>query len=95
MTNLKLMTNASAVIDTSTVGMPFIMLKFANSDLVINTGLAFEDYPDFEPKPHKVYVDENDKILIKCNLDLLDTPIRASMVIGQGVKPEYKYDEYV
>ena len=43
----------------------------------------------------RVYVDENDKILIKCNLDLLDTPIRASMVIGQGIKPEYKYDEYV
>ena len=95
MTNLKLMTNAKAVEDTDHSKMPFIMLTFTDSDLVINTGLALEDYPDFEPKPHKVYVDENDKILIKCNLDLLDTPITASMVIGQGIKPEYKYDEYV
>ena len=105
MTNMKLLTNANAKgdikdSDNPVAPPPFIMLyvKYKDNSVKFNTYLSFEDYPDFDAtKDHKVYVDDNDKVLIKCTADLLDTSLKMSDIISAmpGFIPEYKYDEYI
>ena len=97
MTNMKLLTNVSAIIESDNPEST-ILLKADNNSKTINTYLMLEDYPDFDTtQSHKVYMDDKNKVLIKCSGDLLDPGIDLSVLMSNFVdfKPAYKYDEYV
>ena len=61
----------------------------------INTDLPLEYYPDFDHnQDHKVYVDDDDRILIKCIADMIDTPFKLTDITKLNFLPEYDYDDY-